>query len=211
MELKLIKDLGQVKYGNQNRTRHMAIFECPICKEPNIKTSYNQRFKTRNCRSCKTMQKKHGLSNSRIYTIWVDMKQRCLNNKEHNFHRYGGRGIIICTDWINSFESFNEWALNNGYADKLEIDRIDNDGNYEPSNCRWATRKVQMRNIGKNRRNTSGYIGVSLRRDTNKWSAYININNRKKSLGSYSCKIEAAKERDKYIIDNNLEHTKNFS
>jgi DNA-binding transcriptional regulator YiaG len=74
------------------------------------------------------------------------MKTRCLNTKHTYFYRYGGRGIAICDEWINSFESFMNWATKNGYSDEFELDRINNDGNYESSNCRFVTRKENMRN-----------------------------------------------------------------
>lgn len=88
--------------------------------------------------------KTHGLSNSRIYNVWNCMRQRCSNPKNSHYSAYGGRGISVCPEWQNSFESFYAWAINNGYKDTLEIDRINNDGNYEPSNCRWVTRKENV-------------------------------------------------------------------
>lgn len=82
----------------------------------------------------------------RLYTIWTLMLRRCYNSKYKEYVNYGGRGITICTDWRFSFSNFREWALNNGYTDKLSIDRIDVNGNYNPSNCRWATATRQCRN-----------------------------------------------------------------
>lgn len=83
---------------------------------------------------------------ARIYRIYQGMKARCYIESTDSYPDYGGRGISICEEWRNSYEAFKVWALDNGYRDDLSIDRIDNDGNYEPSNCRWATAKVQRAN-----------------------------------------------------------------
>ena len=97
----------------------------------------------------------HKQSGTRIYHIWQGMKARCYNVNDSHFHRYGGRGIVVCEEWKYSFQAFYEWAINNGYSEDLTIDRINNDGNYEPSNCRWATPKEQANN-----RNTNIYITI---------------------------------------------------
>ena len=90
-------------------------------------------------------RKKHGLCGERLYRIWANMKNRCSNPNAGNFRWYGGRGIKFCPEW-SDFKSFSIWALSSGYNSTLELDRIDNNGNYEPSNCRWITHKEQCNN-----------------------------------------------------------------
>jgi hypothetical protein len=87
----------------------------------------------------------HGGANTRLYRIWQAMKDRTSNPRAGRYSYYGGRGISVCPEWME-FSVFQSWSLANGYDDNLSIDRIDNDGNYEPSNCRWATQKMQVNN-----------------------------------------------------------------
>lgn len=89
---------------------------------------------------------KHGLRHSRLYGIWLQMKNRCYNLKTERYPDYGGRGITICNEWKDDFKAFYDWAMSHGYQENLTIDRINNDGNYEPSNCRWITRERQAIN-----------------------------------------------------------------
>ena len=87
----------------------------------------------------------HGMEKSRLYHVWESMKKRCEYSKNENFKHYGGRGIAVCDEWY-SFAVFSKWALSHGYRDDLTIDRMNVNGNYEPSNCRWATWKQQANN-----------------------------------------------------------------
>jgi hypothetical protein len=81
----------------------------------------------------------------RLYRVWDQMKSRCRNPNHMHYHRYGGRGISVCQEWLD-YAKFRAWAVSNGYGKGLTLDRINNDGNYEPTNCRWTTMREQIRN-----------------------------------------------------------------
>ncbi len=111
-------------------------------------------LKNGNTRSCGCLQqenftnRKHGMSHSPIYAVWTEMLQRCYNPQNKKYKHYGGRGISVCEQWRHGFDDFHGWAKANGYEMrpgklKLTLDRRDNDGNYTPENCRWATYSVQ--------------------------------------------------------------------
>jgi len=82
----------------------------------------------------------------RILSIWTFMLARCYDPKHHSFSYYGGRGVVVCEEWRNDFLAFHDWAMEHGYREDLTLDRINPDGNYEPSNCRWATWEEQAAN-----------------------------------------------------------------
>jgi len=89
---------------------------------------------------------KHGFTKIKLHKVWRDIKDRCLNIKVSSYKDYGGRGITICPEWANDYIAFRDWAINNGYSEELQINRINNDGNYEPFNCNFLTAKENTRN-----------------------------------------------------------------
>lgn len=108
---------------------------------------------------------------TRLYHIWQGIKSRCYKKSNARYGDYGGRGISVCDEWKTDFISFYDWAINNGYNDNLTIDRIDNDGNYEPSNCRWTTNKVQ----GNNRRNNINITIGNSTRSLTEWCEIFDV------------------------------------
>lgn len=95
--------------------------------------------------------RKHGGDGTPLYSIWRNAKDRCYRRNHPQYQAYGGRGITVCKEWANDFGAFRAWALANGYANGLSLDRIDNSKGYSPINCRWTTAKEQARNRRSNR------------------------------------------------------------
>lgn len=134
------------------------------------------------------------MSNVSEYLIYHAMKQRCNNKSHKNYISYGGRGIKVCDRWLESFDNFME-DMGKRPSKHHSIEREDNDGNYEPGNCRWATMHEQSFNRRLSSRNKSGIAGVSYFAPTGKWRARITFNYRSTRLGSFDTKQEAIKAR----------------
>lgn len=151
--------LVAIKETKKRDSRGYVVWLCK-CDCGKEKTARSSHLLNKGIKSCGCLRKdvgkanihyaianvfKHGRSETRLHQIWRGMKQRCLNPKKNGYKNYGGRGIKVCQEWIESFSSFYSWAITNGYLKTLDIDRIDNDGNYEPFNCQWITKSENIR------------------------------------------------------------------
>ena len=209
----LLEDLGMM-YATESskQKKRFGIYKCGFCGVEFKSNTYciNKGYsKSCGCymkRRASETHKTHGLGCTRLYAVWREIKRRTLNPKHKKYSDYGNRGITICEEWLD-IHNFYNWALSNGYEENkgLSIDRIDNDGNYCPENCRWTTRTIQNRNTRMSKHNTSGFRGVSYHKDNNKYTAQISVNNKKIHLGSFLTPVEGAIAYNNYIIENNLE------
>jgi len=209
-----LKDLG-MKYPTEKsklKSRY-ALYMCPSCgKEVERPVRSVLKSKTGVCKSCSNTIGKttHGQSKTRLYRIWNNMKTRCYSKDAINFKDYGGKGVKVCDEWLNDFMSFNTWCGNNGYSEELTIDRIDSNGDYTPSNCRWVGALIQGRNTTElQRNNKTGYRGVSKKVNSNKYTAQIGVDGKVIFIGYFTTAKEAAIAYNQYVIDNCLEHTIN--
>lgn len=163
--------------------------KCDCGKEKVIRGSHLKTGKIRSCTCLRNnMITKHGLTNTRLHRLWRGIKNRCLNEKNPEYCYYGGRGITICQEWLdkdNGFINFYNWAMNNGYQDNLTIDRIDVDGDYEPSNCRWANREEQANNTRRNH--------------------FIEFNGEQYTLSQFAKKYNVNKKTLEYRVKHNLD------
>lgn len=153
----ILKDVG-IKKG---RTHVLCRCDCGTEREISKTSVLYGYSKSCGCLTKETTRKMssilhrtHGKSGTRLHNIWKNMRQRCFNEKSKAYKNYGGKGISICEDWL-LYESFEKWALSNGYDDCLEIDRIDANGNYEPDNCRWVTKSFNTAQSNKSCRTKS--------------------------------------------------------
>jgi hypothetical protein len=170
----MIKDLTGMVFGKLTVIKLDKIvnsrkFWLCKCECGNIKSVYAYSLHCGDTRSCGCLRDekfrenntKHGMSRTKIYKQWHDIKERCFNKRMKAYKNYGGRGITICAEWKSNFQTFYDWTIQNGYKQGLSIDRINNNGNYEPCNCKWSTRKEQGANRRTNRIYTvDGYTDI---------------------------------------------------
>lgn len=168
-----------VALGFSHKNKNRKTYWDFICDCGNIKTLRLDCVKSGNTQSCGCLKKEQdkvnlnrkgtkpmyedigALGNCVLYSRWKGMKRRCYNKNHNHYKDYGGRGITVCDEWLYSFRNFYDWAIPNGFSEDLQIDRINNDGNYEPSNCHWVTAKENMNNTRRNKKQANSE-GITL-------------------------------------------------
>lgn len=194
--------------GRNDRT---AIFECPLCGNLfNARICDVKAKKTVSCGcyrsdSLKIAATTHGLRDNKLYGTWLNMKARCYNSRRQDYVLYGGRGIGICESWRDDFKNFHDYVtkLPHFGENGRTLDRIDNDGNYEPGNVRWATGHTQSTNRRLIKLSSSGYRGVYRTRNGT-WMCSLTCNGERIYLGTFDNKKDAVVARNQYINVNKL-------
>lgn len=158
---------NNIKWNKQNidklkELKSQGLSLLDIAKEFN--TGYSSVYSE--CAKLGLQEKHHNLSNTNIFNKYSKMIERCINPNCRNFHNYGGRGISVCQEWLDDFMNFYNWSIENGYKQGLTIDRIDNDGNYCPENCKWSTNLEQQNN----KRNSFRVTAFGETKTTAEWS-----------------------------------------
>lgn len=209
--MELIRDLDIYAKEEGKRRARWGLYLCPLCNtEFEARTSNVKKDNTTTC-GCFRYSNTTDIAKHRLYKTWAGMVHRCYNPKAPSFKWYGARGISVCEEWRACIDNFIQ-DMFPSFEEGLSLDRVDNSLGYSKYNCRWADRATQGSNTTKLRsNNTSGYRGVSFSKGKNKFVAVITVRGKSNNLGCFTDPKEAAEAYDQYVIDNNLEHTKNFS
>jgi hypothetical protein len=188
----LFSKLKVIQRGTNDQ--HNKITWICQCECGNEKIVLGKSLKNGNVQSCGCMRSYHGKTHTSEYKIWKSIHQRCNNTKANGFDKYGGRGIKVCERWSKSFNNFLE-DMGERPSITHSIDRIDVNGNYEPSNCRWATPAQQSRNIRPSINSKTGACGVYYHKDGKRCKAFIKVNKKQIYLGSFDNLEDAIEER----------------
>ena len=212
--LTVIREVERMRYASGNSHR---VWEC-LCDCGNIIRCTTDRLRRGNTKSCGCLRKeitskknyKHGGTKTKLYRIWAEMNGRCFCKTNKAYKNYGARGIRVCDEWRKNFSLFRSWAMSNGYQEGLTIERIDNNGNYCPDNCKWIPKSEQS----KNRRNCHLITFNGKTQTLSEWSRELHVDrecvrNKEKILGDWTLALEAVlnspkhKERVKIKNDDN--------
>ena len=166
--------------------------ECKCGKQKNVMMSHLRSGRSTMCFECSFVT--HGVSKHPLYKTWYNMVRRCYDKTRKEYKNYGGRGITVCERWRESPENFIN-DIEDKPSPQHSIDRIDNDGNYEPSNCRWATSVEQCVNRRIFKNNKSGYRGVSWDKSKDAWVAFLQLGGKVRYRGLFKNKDDAIKAR----------------
>lgn len=193
--------------GFSHKDKYYAKYWVCSCQCGNTTIVNQQKLKSGHTKSCGCINKENpprlidGRSKELLYKVYYEIRNRCLNESSDGYYKYGKLGITICNDWLDSYDSFKNWAVNAGYRKGLSIDRIDVYGNYEPNNCRWVNLSVQSLN----KRVWSKTPYISFNNHKQLWVARITNN---------GIRLEVSKSKDintvisellGYVQNNNLE------
>lgn len=171
-KLTVIKLDHKKHYESNGKSKGFMYYWLCKCDCGNIKVIRGVSLTTGHTKSCGCLySSQNNLSKTRLYKILEGIKGRCLYPKNNRYEFYGAKGVSICQEWLDNFQNFYNWAMENGYKDNLTIDRIDINGNYEPLNCRWVDIKTQARNKSNNKLIT--YNGQTL--CVTEWAEILNI------------------------------------
>lgn len=194
--LTVIKEVERIRYHSGIPDR---MWEC-VCDCGNIFRCNSERLRSGNTKSCGCLRKeiasrksyKHGGSKTKLYRIWDEMNGRCHCETNKAFKNYGARGISVCDEWRNDFSAFRLCAISNGYQEGLTIEKVNNNGNYSPDNCKWIPRSDQPRN----RRNCHLITYNGETKTLSEWSRELHVDrecvrNKEKILGDWTQAIEA--------------------
>lgn len=184
------------KQGNKIRK---WICKCECGNEIEVRVADLTSGNTKSCgcyqrRKAKYIKEKHGGCGKRLYRIWCNMKSRCLNANTPAFRNYGGRGIRVCDEWRYDFSNFEKWALSNGYADDLTLERKDANGNYEPLNCTFIPKSMQPSNT--RRCHFVCYKGV--KKTLTEWSKELRFG--RNSFRKYRDQFDTDEETINYLL-----------
>lgn len=188
-KLLVVENMGHDKHSHR-------LWKCLCdCGNYTVVTTSNLNGTTHSCGCIQTVQFiTHGMTDTRIYQIWSDMKTRCDNPDNNFYNDYGGRGISYDLKW-KTFEGFLE-DMQEGYSDDLTLDRVDVNGGYTKQNCRWATKSVQSHNRRKRSQTLFNYIGLVRSETKGRWVARIRIDSKARHLGSFKTELAAATAYD---------------